>query len=734
MYESFTCWRIVTAEGMGESGGSSMAGGSRSFETPEFKRLLRHPSVPTPSKIDEGKKHKRVEAEESDVEASFLTDNIREYQKHVYSNSSKDINKYTNLTIQTSYELLINQILSQAMNTGTSAIPDQGRTNLYQQAIASTSNYPFFDAHRRKTGAATKCKSRNATKGVAFTSRGAEVSYHNIGAPSYQCVHCNASMWYEERINKGNRAVNPSFSLCCQEGKLRLPKFNPTPQPLHNLLNYNDLATTRVNGQSYHRIGSLIPKEGTQPRYAQLWFFDTANEVRNRMGAFIDKDNSDAVDATTVQSLIQMLDQYSLVAKAFRMARDWCHSHASVNVELHFLFERTNARQYNKPTVAEVAALIINDFGDGILSRDIIVNKLHSGPKIISELHPAYMALQYPLLFSYGDDGFCGKIPYYTNRVVYVIEFKKRGLPHAHILLWLEDNSKCKTAAQIDDIISAELPSPTDDPDGYKAVTDYMLHGPCGKDGRYAPCITEGKCSKHYPKQFYTKIVLDEDGYPIYRHRDNKASFKKGKLTFDNRHVVPHNRYLLLKYHAHINVEWCNRSKAIKYLFKYLNKGPDRATVVIQENGRKGDHVTAKKVVAVNEINNYLNYRYLAPCEAVWRLFSFDIHYSYPYVIKLNFHLPNQNLVTWQDSEFLPALLEREGPKNFDELMSVNNRLCHTFKEACFAYGLLNDDREWTKAISEASLWALGPQLRDLFVTILLFCDVSRPLKLWEET
>ncbi|GJU24820.1 ATP-dependent DNA helicase PIF1-like protein [Tanacetum coccineum] len=52
---------------------------------------------------------------------------------------------------------------------------------------------------------------------------------------------------------------------------------------------------------------------------------------------------------------------------------------------------------------------------------------------------------------------------------------------------------------------------------------------------------------------------------------------------------------------------------------------------------------------------------------------------------------------------------------------------------ACFAYGLLNDDKEQTWAIQEASLWALGPQLRDLFVTILLFCDVSRPLKPWEE-
>ncbi|GKC29331.1 ATP-dependent DNA helicase PIF1-like protein [Tanacetum coccineum] len=52
---------------------------------------------------------------------------------------------------------------------------------------------------------------------------------------------------------------------------------------------------------------------------------------------------------------------------------------------------------------------------------------------------------------------------------------------------------------------------------------------------------------------------------------------------------------------------------------------------------------------------------YLAPCEAVWHIFSFDIHYAYPSVMKLNFHLPNQHSVTLRDSECLSALLEREG-------------------------------------------------------------------------
>ncbi|GKC84947.1 helicase, partial [Tanacetum coccineum] len=34
-----------------------------------------------------------------------------------------------------------------------------------------------------------------------------------------------------------------------------------------------------------------------------------------------------------------------------------------------------------------------------------------------------------------------------SREVVYVIEFQKWGLPHPHILLWLEDHCECKTPA-----------------------------------------------------------------------------------------------------------------------------------------------------------------------------------------------------------------------------------------------------------------------------------------------
>nr|GEX32562.1 hypothetical protein CTI12_AA123990 [Tanacetum cinerariifolium] len=122
------------------------------------------------------------------------------------------------------------------------------------------------------------------------------------------------------------------------------------------------------------------------------------------------------VNETIVAGLITMLDKTSAVAQAFRMARDWCHSCESVNFEPCLLNECTSARKYNAPTVSEIAALITNDFGDGLPSRDIVVDSKDRGPIRISELHPSYMALQYPLLFSYGEDGFYEKIPYDTNK------------------------------------------------------------------------------------------------------------------------------------------------------------------------------------------------------------------------------------------------------------------------------------------------------------------------------
>jgi len=98
---------------------------------------------------------------------------------------------------------------------------------------------------------------------------------------------------------------------------------------------------------------------------------------------------------------------------------------------------------------------------------------------------------------------------------VYVVEFQKRGLPHAHILLTVASEDKPMCPEDVDRRISAEIPNQTTDPLEYETVTTFMVHGPC------VSCLINGKCSKLYPKQFYNQTTFDEHGFALYRQRLN---------------------------------------------------------------------------------------------------------------------------------------------------------------------------------------------------------------------
>ncbi len=52
-------------------------------------------------------------------------------------------------------------------------------------------------------------------------------------------------------------------------------------------------------------------------------------------------------------------------------------------------------------------------------------------------------------------------------------------------------------------------------------------------------------------------------------------------FEYDNQNIVPYNQYLIQKYQCHINVEICSIVTAVKYLYKYVYKGSDRAVVSV---------------------------------------------------------------------------------------------------------------------------------------------------------
>jgi len=107
---------------------------------------------------------------------------------------------------------------------------------------------------------------------------------------------------------------------------------------------------------------------------------------------------------------------------------------------------------------------------------------------------------------------------------LHVIEFQKRGLPHAHILTVLDEKDKLHTAELIDNAVSAEI-SELNIVDGVdlnenlrSKVLTHMIHGPCGKVNSNSPCMSNNECSKKFPKpliQMLTAIQSIVDGGQI---------------------------------------------------------------------------------------------------------------------------------------------------------------------------------------------------------------------------
>ena len=88
--------------------------------------------------------------------------------------------------------------------------------------------------------------------------------------------------------------------------------------------------------------------------------------------------------------------------------------------------------------------------------------------------------------------------------------------------------------------------------------------------------------------------------------------------VYDNRFVVPHNAYLSLKFNAHINLEVCSLIHAVKYLYKYVYKGIDRASLKLKQTTQAANNEP------VDEIRAHLDTRFICAPEAIHRIFEFE--------------------------------------------------------------------------------------------------------------
>ena len=114
-------------------------------------------------------------------------------------------------------------------------------------------------------------------------------------------------------------------------------------------------------------------------------------------------------------------------------------------------------------------------------------------------------------------------------------------------------------------------------PELFGIVTSQMIYCPCGNRNRRSPCMKDGKCPEGFPKPLVKETQTGQDSYPEYRRRSpDDGGFcheiKKGDDIIKvggNEWVVPHNLFLLETFNAHLNVEFANSVKSIKYICKY---------------------------------------------------------------------------------------------------------------------------------------------------------------------
>ncbi|KAK1404029.1 hypothetical protein POM88_003634 [Heracleum sosnowskyi] len=406
--------------------------------------------------------------------------------------------------------------------------------------------------------------SNNKSKNRRRSQHVVPEEYASLGSPSVKCTHCNARMWKEERVNKNVTRGTPIFSMCCKKGDVMLA---PTPTPptylmqlynndvksvsfQRNIRLYNAMFSFtstggnidhsinkdggpyiyRLNGQNHHVFGSLIPDEGQTPKFCQLYIYDTVNEVNNRL-RWVNVSHGSTVDAEVVQGLIKVLDESNELVGEFRMARDRFENNDLVDLKVELKISRSESGRENHISPSdEVAAVMVGSSSNTTpdrdiiverkkpLARDIIVEANKDVFQCVSYIHPKLMALQYPLLFPLGEDGYHDKIPKQSANLANLKDSDMISMKTYYSYRFqIRDNEALtpRLGGRLFQQLKLE-----------QLMTDIKKKDYFGKCIGVMYVVEFQKrgfhCIRHFPKKYSARTIFDESGFPLYkRHRTN---------------------------------------------------------------------------------------------------------------------------------------------------------------------------------------------------------------------
>lgn len=283
---------------------------------------------------------------------------------------------------------------------------------------------------------------------------------HNMGNMDIVCCHCNALHWLCERLSSSS-ARKPVFGTCCLSGKISVPLHRQPPPQLQRLytgtspeskyflshirnFNYAFAFTSlgvqnvsirengpfcfKIKGRLHHRVGSFLPTDTAQYSFAQIYVLDSRDDaIEQRMR---NNPNLIQTDASLTRDIMSILHdtimEYNSLVNIYKSAFELAANQSHITLRL-CQNNGLDHRRYNLPSNNEIAILLPGNettpAQHGQQWRDIILhthaqvgnnNQVHY--QRISEIHPLYLPLQYPLLFPYGDTYFKPNALHFQNR------------------------------------------------------------------------------------------------------------------------------------------------------------------------------------------------------------------------------------------------------------------------------------------------------------------------------
>lgn len=155
----------------------------------------------------------------------------------------------------------------------------------------------------------------------------------------------------------------------------------------------------QIQGQIYHRAGSLLPNDDEDHQFLQIYFMGNSNDEVDQRCA-----HNASINREIVQQLQSILHEHNALVGLFKTALEQMPSdNHKIVIHADRRPAGEHARRFNAPTVDDVAIVVV---GENLASRDIVLHRRNDRLQRVSETHRSYDALQYPLLFWQGDDGY----------------------------------------------------------------------------------------------------------------------------------------------------------------------------------------------------------------------------------------------------------------------------------------------------------------------------------------